>query len=389
MAEQTLLPALVGEYVSTGNYIFMTESRQRGMTIYGDIAAALEGQTDNIQKLSEHLATYWATKKGIQITQEYENNSTFWGKYIANNPLLLKKMEHERSGNVDMTSTLVQGSVNVLNWATKKILTIFEQKTIKSHIWGQFLIYANAITNNDVNKFPAIKGYLQYLSRQLFGKEQTDFSVDEEKIRKCNNTVICLNNAQEMQIAVTLYTIYTVKEYNQLIVSEEERQRDKELLMNMWARLGLILYEADALFTDCKNMNFSKSCNYGIMNQLIQSFSNNLSITLPTINKDIARNVNRELRLYTPNGAKQAAVRKGARFVSKAAIAAICSAGGISTENPQLLLTAATTALSMFQNIEEPEKVAQCLLESGVPEENIKKCIEDSRKSQNKLQPLL
>ena len=90
--------------------------------------------------------------------------------------------------------------------------------------------------------------------------------------------------------------------------------------------------------------------------------------------------INMELLKYVPNGDKQMAVRVASKYVTKSAITATSGIIGANTGNPILISTAASFATSLLDDLSKTEYIGNCLRESGVNEDYIKKCIEDAKK---------
>ena len=127
MIEKNSLPAVVESYIVSGNTEHMLNSRKSGMTIFGDIAAALNGEADNIQQLSENLAQQWALKRGLDIAKEYEKKSNLIEKYIKNNPISIAQMEAQQNMDANITSTIIQFGIQAISSLTQNILNAADQ----------------------------------------------------------------------------------------------------------------------------------------------------------------------------------------------------------------------------------------------------------------------
>lgn len=375
MKQNDMLPAVVEQQVANGNYNYMVTSRNHGATIYGDIAAALEAHSESIDRLAEDLGSIAAERHGIQITKEYEDNAPFFEKYFRSNTLSRKKMELRREAETELVSDMIQIVVKGAVYTTKKVLSVVEQKKIKDYVWAYALIYVDGITGGNPERMEPYVPFLISLGKSLKRAEKKYLLNDD--LKACAKSSIRLDSHQLMQTAAILYQLFDLSQCRAFI-TEEKIAQNKQFLMDLWMSMQIGTYEADDLFRRFEGMR-NRVDPYGSLNQITQYLFSNLSITLPNINRASARRVNDRLLLYTPNGERQLLARKATKFMGKAAITAACAAGGIATENQVMMKIAATTALSMFHNVEDRELIGNCLVKSGILEGDVKKCIEESR----------
>ena len=73
-------------------------------------------------------------------------------------------------------------------------------------------------------------------------------------------------------------------------------------------------------------------------------------------------------------------------MITKATIMTASAIAGVEMGNPILIETAATTATSLFKDLEDTEVIGNCLEECGVDSGSIKNCIENAKLEQKKLQ---
>ena len=212
----------------------------------------------------------------------------------------------------------------------------------------------------------------------MFGKICRDFTASGAE-----SLFIPSNTAEAENAALILYYIYMTK--HDKSVYFESKERDFENLMMIWTCMGIFGNNAETLIRNYELMEKGRAFEYGRLNSAIQMLHNNLLISIPDINRSQARKINNELLQYVPNGDKQLACRRAAKFVTKAGIAAAASLIGTATVDPLLLNVAASSALSLYSDLSETEIIGNCLRESGVDDRAIKKCIESARKTQKEL----
>lgn len=368
----------VQENVIQANSELVVESKQAGVTIYGNIAGFLENQENTIDELADRIGSYLAYQKGIELTQEYEKNSSLYEKYIKNNPLKLAKLEEQRRMQSEMiiggTQFVIKGGVFV----TKKILAYMDKKRVMESVWSLCVTYANTITKKDYSEFSQVEGLLGYISMQLFGKIKKDYLNSNEKLKE--DIVLPSEESQIKHISLILYLIYAQKHTQSYCYDDKEG--DMGALFAYWALLGIFRIEALALFKEYEQVRIMNMYDYSRLNTAMQNVYHNLCITVPHINMRKAREINNEMLLYVPNGDKQLAARKVGKMIGKSIIATGGVVGGMVTENPALLETASSAAVSLLEDISDTEIIGNCLNDAGLDEDKVKKCIEEAKKKQ-------
>lgn len=210
----------VQENVIQANSELVVESKQAGVTIYGNIAGFLENQENTIDELADRIGSYLAYQKGIELTQEYEKNSSLYEKYIKNNPLKLAKLEEQRRMQSEMiiggTQFVIKGGVFV----TKKILAYMDKKRVMESVWSLCVTYANTITKKDYSEFSQVEGLLGYISMQLFGKIKKDYLNSNEKLKE--DIVLPSEESQIKHISLILYLIYAQKHTQSYCYDDKE-----------------------------------------------------------------------------------------------------------------------------------------------------------------------
>lgn len=367
------LAVCMQRHISAGNQELERVSRSAGYSWYGAFADALEQKNDEIERIAEGISGYFAQYAAAEVTARYEKDRNFFEKWIHNDPMELKKMETERAFITTATDAGVQFVVKGGIYATKFLFRSMDQRKAKREIWNLCLWFARDITDNAPANYRPVAALLSSIYRQLFGAapKERDFSTDAHS----KNALIYRPSdiVQEENAARLLYMLYMEKYAWSLY--NEERQTDIDKLFQWWAALGIIRPRGKELFRQFELLRDGNAFECFRLPAVTQGLFQNLYISLPNINFNKARQINREMLLYVPNGDKQRAVRRGATFVGKAAIAATASILGSSTGNPALLNVAATSALSLYQDLSNTEVIGNCLAESGVSELLIRESI--------------
>ena len=266
----------VQENVILSNNELVVESKQYGATIYGNMTVFLENQSDAIDELAEKVGTHLAYKKGIELTQEYEKNSTFFEKYIHNDPLKLKKFEEERKMKSEMiiggTQIIIKGGVYI----TKKIFTYLDKKHMTESVWNLCMVYANTITKREYADFTEVEGLLGHISKQLFGKIKRDYLNGVED--KIEYMVLPNEEYQIRNVSLLLYLIYAQKHLASY--RYDEKEDDMNELFKCWALLGIFRGEAVSLFEKYEQLQVVNMYDYGRLNTVTQNIYNNLYVTL-------------------------------------------------------------------------------------------------------------
>lgn len=351
------------------------------MTIYGNIAYSMEIHHEKINKVAEGIATYFATQKSLQITKEYEETRSFREKWIKGDVIKQKQMEAQREMESNLVSTGIQIVLKGGVYLFAKTLAKADEKKRKQGYWNLCLNFANTITDKNVDSYASVWALMRSIFKKLFNKDCRDFALSTDAELFMPTTTEEAENA-----AFVLYYIYMAKHSQSFYF--RSKKNDFETLMVSWVYLGISGSYADNLLQKFELMEKGNAYEYGRLNHAIQCLHNNLMLTLPNIDNSKVRRVNSELLKYVPNGDKQRACRRAARLASKAAICAAASVAGCTTVNPALLEVAATSALSMYKDLNETEIIGNCLRDAGIDDNSIRKCIEDAKVSQKEL-PLI
>lgn len=378
---------MVENQIVNANYTYVSETKKKGVTVYGDIAGALEAAEPKIDEFSEMLSAYFGSKKLITNFKTFEEKSSNWEKYICNNTISIKQLQLKNSKDIDFISAVTQSTIKLMTRGLKKIFQHKDEMAAKDYIWTFLRFFANNITEGRYTNYKVLEAFMVNLGKQIYGGKFVSIYANDDDYKKITKTCVLFDPVQEMQIAIILHSILSVKHYK-LFLTQEEYENDKRKLFDMWAMLGIIMDEAEELFENCENVRINKKITYGIINELVYSFTNNFSLELPKINREISRKVNRELLQYTPNASKQLGVRKVVKFGANAIMGIATAHGKLSMDN-QLLITAATTALSMFKETDNKDNIANILKKSGIAENDVRKCIEDSEKIKKNEEPVI
>ena len=188
---------------------------------------------------------------------------------------------------------------------------------------------------------------------------------------------------QQENIALILYLLYIQKHSSDCYYKDKDK--DKLMLISMWSVVGILGFEARELFEKYEKMTLGNVWEMGRIATVTQNIYRNLMISIPNINMKKAEEVNRQMLSYVPNGDRQYMAQRSAKMITKTAIMTASAIIGSETGNPVLIETAATTASSLFKDLENTEIVGNCLKECGVDDGSIKNCIESAKIEQKKL----
>lgn len=377
-----LMEQNIRNHIVEANDNLCIESKTKGVTIYGNIADYLEDNTPVIDAAADAIGEYFSKKNSIRITREYEANSTFFEKYFKNDIVRMADMEHKREFQTNLIMIGTQSIIKGVNYAAKKILSNIDEKKIKDSIWSLCVKYAKKITGNDWCEYPRVYAQLVHIQGQLYGK--TNMDLDLATVDYNTELYLPRERYQQENIALILYLLYNQKHFSHY--HYQDREDDMEVLLCMWEIVGIFGMEARLLFEKYEKMSWGNAWEMGRLSVVTQSIYHNLTLTIPNINMKKAKEVNKKLMLYVPNAQKQLMMQRTAKLVAKGTIIAASTVGGISTDNPVLLEIAATTATSLFKDLEDTERIGNCLKDCGINEDSVKKCIEGAKISQEKLQ---
>lgn len=369
-------------HIVNANDNLVVTSQKKGITIYGNIADFLEKKNSDIDTMSNMIGTYLAKKNGARLTKRYEENSTFFEKYFRNNKVKMAELEAEREFQTDIIMAGTQVIIKGGTYIAKKILAGIEEDKIKNSVWSLCVKYAKEITGNDWKEYPGVCAELIHIYGQLYGKTSLDLNLTISD--RNEKLYLPSEKYQQENIALILYLLYIQKHSSDCYYMDENK--DKLLLMNIWSIVGILEFEAKALFEKYEKMSWGNAWEMGRLSAVTQSIYRNLMISMPNINMKKAEEVNRQMLLYVPNGDRQYIAQQSAKMITKATIMTASAIAGVETGNPILIETAATTATSLFKDLENTEVIGNCLKECGVDDSTVKTCIESAKLEQKKLQ---
>ena len=290
-------------------------------------------------------------------------------------------MEQQRAFTAEVTDAGIQVTIKGGYYAVKKGLKLIDDATVRNSVWKLLYSFSNQLTNQNIGAYSMVHAQMLGYYTQLFRPKKRLEGVTPPK--DSTAPFVPRNDIQRENMAQLLYQIYCAKHFN--IVHEEERSKDLEQLVGCYLILGYDINTAQHMLKLFENLNQSGLTESVRVPQLLQSFYSNLSISMPKIDISKTRRMNYELLKYVPNGGRQ----EVGKFVSKAAITGIATAGGIVTKNPIFLRAAAGGAMSMFKDLTNTEIIGNCLKESGISADDIKLCFDTARERQQELPPIL
>ena len=377
-----LMEKNIRAHIVNANDNLVVTSQKKGITIYGNIADFLEKKNSDIDTMSNIIGTYLAKKNGARLAKRYEENSTFFEKYFRNDKVKMAELEAEREFQTDIIMAGTQILIKGGTYIAKKILAGIEEDKIKNSVWSLCVKYAKEITGNDWEEHSGVCAELIHIHGQLYGKTSLDLNLTVSD----GNEKLYLPSEkyQQENIALILYLLYIQKHSSDCYCRDENK--DKLLLMNIWSIVGILGFEAKALFEKYEKMSWGNAWEMGRLSAVTQNIYRNLMISMPNINMKKAEEVNRQMLLYVPNGDRQYMAQQSAKMITKATIMTASTIVGMETGNPILIETAATTATSLFKDLEDTEVIGNCLEECGVDSGSIKNCIENAKLEQKKLQ---
>lgn len=364
-----------------GNDVLVDELIKNDSTVYGIIVDNIEQNKENIDNTINNIAGYFAANKALAITREYEESRNLREKWIKNSPIKQKQMEIKREMATEMTSAGIQLVMKGGLWVVEKALIHIDNMEKKKSIWELCLRFANYISDGNISSVASLETMMCHIYDQMFStktkrKKNISFSVSENS----NRIWIPSNRSEAERTAWILYVIYCSSHYMTYRYKTKERDFDK--LLEFWTYMGIWNEEQEQLLKKFELLEKGNAIEYGRINTTIQSLYNNLSISVPGIDRTLSKKINAELLKYVPNGDKQLATRKIASFTAKSAIIAAASIAGTSIGSPALLTVAATAATSLVDDLSNTEVIGNCLVDSGIDQETVKKCIDEARHNQ-------
>lgn len=383
------LATIVENRLADVNTTYISDSAGLGKTMFGTLALALEENQDNIDVLAQNVGGWLAESRARKITRDFEKNSTWWEKYIWNDPAKVAKMERKRDRESEIFNFLGQIGVQLFSQGTKAILARADQNAIRKYIWKICASFACDVCDCELDKYPNIPLFLRVLGRQL------NVPAENEDILNAQYTLpgeFELDEAQNMQLADVLFEIFLGR-FNRDIAlmkeSTDEVATEIDRLLRWCNMLGLDVDEAADHFAECLQKQADGNDPYLAINCLMDCLVSNLTFRLPNIDRSVAWRVNEEFGRYVPNSITQQQARVVGRGIKKIAVAGGYLAGGIYLGDPSLIVTAASEALSLFK-IDTPEMAevaARCLLESGVGQDQMVTALEDNLTGEARRKP--
>ncbi len=380
----------VGSHIALADSELYISSKKQGYTIYGDIANYIESKTDVFDTISEHLSTYLQYKNYGRLKEEFEENSSLYERYIKNDPLKVELFNQKS----EIENTLIAWGVNIATHGPAKLTSMFlqmlDKKKVRDAIWQLTAHYAQSICKNNVTNYPMISIQLCNTYNQLYRKMELDVSDKIVQHKKIKKVPVFFQEPINHTLALCTYRILYAKHND--FSKESEKNEDLRQLLQLWNLIGISGKAAEDMFKTFDNMCSIRLPDDIRVNTTVQQIFYNLMTELSRsgkISKEKAREVNSKLLDYVPNSRRQRAVATGGKLIAKTAILAGTTAGGVLTENPQLLNTAGKTATSLFKDLSNTELIGNILKESGIDEKDIRGCIEGARKEQKKLDSLV
>ena len=348
-------------------------AKNKGYTIFGDIAIAIENNDTMIKNCTDALSAYIANNANYKLLKRYEEESSLYEKYISNNSNRLANLRNNQEFNNYLISNGIRFATNRITYFVKKGLDHYDNLKMKETVWKLSVVYANAITGENYIKYPSVDVYLSHLSNQLFGKKKNINDIDKNTWDK---DLVLPNENNYKNIAFILYMIYSQKHL--LKGNAESIPEDLEILSLFWKRIGII--DTRQLFNEFHEIDMTIGYNFVNTNIIYSGIVNNLSIALSAPNDRLVRRLNSECRKYIPNGDTQHITRT----LGKAALCAGCTFSAIESGNPILIQMATTSALSLFSNTDNTEVIGNSLNELGIGDETIKNCLVEASEERKK-----
>lgn len=371
----------IQKIIVEGNEQLLDKLVENHCTVYSSIANYIEQNRSGIDQTIEQIAGYFSANEALKITKEYEETRSFREKWIKNDPIKLKQMELEREWKTEAISFFVQlglkGGVCIFEKSLEHIDNIKRKKSL----WSLCLRYAYYISDGNIAAKANLQSMMINIYRQIFNKKSIKIDSKDLSLSSLPDKIwLPTNESEAERTAFILYIIYCSA--HNMAYDFKTKERDFERLIELWMCMGIWGNKQTELLRKFELLEKGNAFEQDRLNQVIQSFHNNLSIAVPNINRKISREINFELLKYVPNGDRQLAVRRAAGMVTKSAITAAASIVGTSTANPALLNVAASSAVALIGDLQQTEIIGNCLTESGIDEKAVKECIENAKRKQ-------
>ena len=107
------LAVVAQQHIELSNNNYFTQAKKQNITVYGDIAALIEGHAGDFSEAAEMAARYLAQCNDARLAQKYEESSTLFEKIVRNNPIKMGKygatQDFQRSLIINGVQVLVHG----------------------------------------------------------------------------------------------------------------------------------------------------------------------------------------------------------------------------------------------------------------------------------------
>ena len=377
------LAIVAQQHIELSNNSYFTQAKKQNITIYGDIAALLEDHAGDFTEAAEVAARYLAQCNDARLIRKYEENSTLFERFVRNNSIKMGKHEATQDFQRTLIINGVQLLVHGVEWGAKKGLMAIEKHKVYENIWFLAHIYAYGITHGDISRYRPVEMLVNSISRDTMGQYYGRLAGNPKKcpssLSNFDGILLFPKDIRiQENIAFILYLLYAQKHGSGIY--ENERGEDLQQLLYCWSVLG---YSGDyaALFSRFEKIGDANIPEYNRNVQALEGFYYNLMTTLPSIDRGLARRLDRELLSYIPNGDTQAMARTTRKFAAKAGLVA----AGALTQNPVLLRIAAISAMSLFKDLSAVDTIGNVLSASGVKEDDIRECLMEAKKVQKRL----
>lgn len=377
------LAIVAQQHIELSNDSYFTQAKKQNITIYGDIAALLENHAGDFTEAAEMAARYLTQCNNARLIRKYEKSSTLFERFVRNNSAKMSQYDAMQNFQRTVIVNGVQLLVHGVEWGVKKGLMAAEKHKVYENIWSLAHIYAYGITHGNITGYRPVEMLVNAISRDTMKQYYAKLAGDPKKCPTSLSDfdgVLLFPKDEGLQenIAFTLYLLYAQKHNSGIY--ESEQAEDLQQLLYCWSILG---YSGDyaALYSKFEKIGNANIPEYNRNAQALEGFYYNLMTTLPSIDRGLARRLDRELLSYIPNGDTQAMARAAGKFAAKTGLVA----AGALTENPVLLKVAASSAVSLFKDLSEIDTIGNVLSASGVKEDDVRGCLLEAKKIQKHL----
>jgi len=377
------LAIVAQQHIELSNDSYFTQAKKQNITVYGDIAALLEGHAGDFSEAAEVAARYLAQCNDARLVRKYEESSTLFERFVRNNSNQIGKYEATRNFQRTLIINGVQLLIHGVEWGAKKGLMKIEKRKVYENIWFLTHIYAYGITHGNITGYRPVEMLVNSISRDTMNQYYSKLSGNP---KKCPTSFSDLNGILlfpkdvriQENIAFTLYLLYAQKHGSGIY--EKDREEDLQQLLYCWSILG---YSGDyaALYDRFEKIGAANIPEYNRNAQALEGFYYNLMTTLPSIDRGLARRLDHELLSYIPNGDTQSMARAAGKFAAKAGLV---TAGAL-TQNPVLLKVAAASAVSLFKDLSKSDTIENVLSASGVQKDDVHECLTEAKRIQKRL----